>query len=111
MTVNLRDDPVVIARYKRLHEHVWPEVQNALRTVGILDMKIWLLGRRLFMYMETVDGFDPAVDFPRYLELDPRCQEWEDLMGEMQEAVAEAAPDEKWTQMEQVFELDVAVLR
>ena len=109
MTVNLRDDPELIARYEAYHAQTWPEVQVALRTVGVLDMKIWRLGRRLFMYMDTVEGFDPAVDFPRYLRLHPRCQEWEDLMGTMQEPVAEAAPGEKWAAMRQVFQLEVQV--
>ncbi len=27
-------------------------------------------------YMETVDEFDPKVDFPRHMEMSPRCVEW-----------------------------------
>jgi L-rhamnose mutarotase len=26
--------------------------------------------------METVDAFNPAVDFPRHLEMSPKCVEW-----------------------------------
>ena len=29
--------------------------------------------------METVDEFDPAVDFPRHMQLSPRCVEWGDV--------------------------------
>ncbi|MEM9673391.1 MAG: L-rhamnose mutarotase [Bacteroidota bacterium] len=104
LTVNLKDDPEVIQQYEEYHAHVWPEVLSALKEVGIHDMKIYRLGRRLFMFMLTEDDFDPDVDFPRYLTLHPRCQEWEDLMGTFQEKVPEAQPDEKWVQMKKVFE-------
>jgi len=104
-TLNLKDDPKVIEKYKEYHRNVWPEVLNSLKKVGIADMKIFLHGRRLFMYMETTDEFVPEVDLPRYLEQDPKCQEWEDLMGEFQESVPGAAPGEKWSMMEQVFQL------
>ncbi len=104
-TLNLKDDPEVIQRYKAYHAQPFPEVVAALREVGILDMQIFLLGRRLFMHMTTTDGFDAAVDFPRYLALSPRCQEWEDLMTSFQERVPEAQPHEKWAMMEQVFQL------
>ena len=104
-TLNLKDDAEVIEKYKAYHRDVWPEVLNSLKKVGITDMKIFLHGRRLFMYMETTDAFVPEIDLPRYLEQDPKCQEWEDLMGEFQEPVPEAKPGEKWSMMEQVFQL------
>lgn len=105
LTVNLKDDPEVLAAYKAYHADAWPEVLEALQAVGVIQMKIWLLGRRLFMLAEVTDDFDPAVDFPRYLTLHPRCQEWEDLMTTFQEPVAEAGPGEKWAMMEEVFSL------
>ncbi len=27
-------------------------------------------------YMETVDEFDPKVDFPRHMEMSDRCVQW-----------------------------------
>lgn len=105
LTINLKDDPEVIRQYKQYHAEAWPEVVRSLRQVGISDMKIFLLGRRLFMYLEAENDFDPAVDFPRYLTLHPKCQEWEDLMGRFQETVPEAKEGEKWAMMEKVFQL------
>ncbi len=105
LTINLKTDPQAIRQYCEYHAHPWPEVVSSLRAVGILDMKIYLLGHRLFMTMETTDAFQPEVDFPLYLTLHPRCQEWEDLMGTFQEKVPEAKPEEKWAYMEQVFQL------
>ncbi len=105
LTLNLKDDPAVIEAYKEYHAHPWPEVVDALKAVGVLEMKIWILGRRLFMMARVEDDFDPAVDFPRYLTLHPRCQEWEDLMTTLQEPVPEAKPGEKWAMMSQIFDL------
>jgi L-rhamnose mutarotase len=67
-------------------------------------MEIFLLGRRMFMIMETVDTFDPLRDFKR-LEASPRYREWQELMNTFQERVPEARPGEHWAAMEKVFEL------
>ncbi|TAE48031.1 MAG: L-rhamnose mutarotase [Bacteroidetes bacterium] len=104
-TLDLRDDPEAIARYIAYHAAPWPEVTAALRAVGVIEMKIWLRGRRLFMYFCAADDFDPARDLPRYLDLHPRCREWEDLMTTLQEPLPGTAPGEKWVEMEQIFEL------
>lgn len=105
LTLNLKDDPEVIAAYKSYHANAWPEVTEALQEIGVQQMKIWLLGRRLFMIAEVGDDFDPDKDFPRYLTLHDKCQEWEDLMTTFQEPVPEAKEGEKWAMMEEVFVL------
>lgn len=105
LTLNLKDDPLVIEQYKTYHRNVWPEVLESLREVGITQMDIYLLGNRLFMAIDTVDDFDPVHDFPRHLEIHPRCREWDVLMRNFQERVPEAKPGEWWATMEQVFEL------
>ena len=75
LALDLRDDPALIARYKKEHAKVWPEVLARLREIGVTQMKIYLLGRRMFMYCETKDGFDPARDFARSTE-DPTYRKW-----------------------------------
>ena len=104
-TLQLKDDPATIAQYIEHHRAVWPEVERGLRAIGIERMLIWLLGRRLFMLMETADGFDPDRDFARYIASDPRIAEWQSLMESMQEPVAEAPPGEWWADMELVYAL------
>lgn len=106
LTLNLKDDPQIIEQYKAYHREVWPEVEQSLKAVGVTGMKIFLLGRQLFMYLQTVDEFDVSHDFGRELELHPRCQEWEDLMCSYQEKVPEAKEDEWWAMMEQVYDLE-----
>ena len=105
MTLNLRDAPGVVEEYKRYHRAVWPEVLSGLRDIGISKMKIFLSGRRLFMYLEAPDDFDLGRDFPRYME-SPRAREWDELMRGFQEVVPEAGPDEWWVAMEKVFDID-----
>ncbi len=106
MTLQLKDDPEVIEKYKEHHRHVWPEVERSLKAVGIVSMRIFLLGRRMFMHMETVDDFVADRDFPKYLDLDPKCREWDALMCQFQEKVPEAKDDEWWASMEMVYELN-----
>lgn len=105
MALDLRDDPALIARYRREHAQAWPEVLARLRAVGVTEMKIFLLGRRMFMYCETRDGFDPATDFARSND-DPTYRKWDELMRTMQERVDGAKPGEWWAMMELVFDLN-----
>ena len=105
MTLNLKDDPEDIETYKEYHRNVWPEVIASLKTVGVTKMNIYLLGRQLFMAMETVDDFNVERDFSRYLAQHPRCREWDALMRTFQEPLPESKPGEWWAMMEPVFEL------
>lgn len=104
MTLNLKDEPTTIEKYKEYHRAVWPEVVEGLQNIGISKMKIFLHGRRLFMYMEAGDDFEPARHFPRYMEND-RAREWDTLMRNFQEPAPGAAPGDWWTLMEEVFNL------
>ncbi len=69
------------------------------------EMKIFLRGQRLFMYIETDDAFEPVRDFQRVNE-DPKSREWNDLMATLQERAPEATPDEWWAPMALAFDLN-----
>ena len=58
LTIDLKDDPELIAQYKAHHADPWPEPLLGLREIGITDMKIFLLGTRMFMYMTSSDEFE-----------------------------------------------------
>ncbi|KAL6045993.1 L-rhamnose mutarotase [Balamuthia mandrillaris] len=104
--LDLKDDPALIQEYKALHQNVWPEVLHALSQIGITKMKIFLLGVHLFMYFEAGDSFDPQRDFQRYTTLTPKANEWDEFMRKYQQKVAEAAEQDWWAPMEEVFDLE-----
>jgi L-rhamnose mutarotase len=109
LTIELVDDPELIAQYKEYHANPWPEPLRGLGEVGIIDMKIFLLGRRMFMYMTATDEFDPDRDFPRYVEQNPKAKEWDDLMRTFQQQVPEAKEGEWWANMEMLFDLQLHI--
>ena len=103
LTVNLKDDPEIIEKYRQYHAEPWPEVMESLRAAGVLDMKIFLLGRRLFMYLATTDEFGSGTDAASGEDPHPRAAQWNELMNSFQEAVPEAG-GKLWAPMEQVFD-------
>jgi len=105
LTLDLKDDPKLIAEYKRYHEKIWPEITRSIKGSGIEDMEIYLLGTRMFMIMEVNESFSFAAK-AKADQLNPRVQEWEALMGTFQESLPQAKPGEKWLPMERVFKLE-----
>ena len=101
-TLTLVDDEAMIARYVEAHAHVWPEVIEGQRAVGILDMQIYRKGRSLFMICDTVDDFDWERDMARLARL-PRQAEWEAYVSQFQGADPDARSDEKWQMMQRIF--------
>ena len=101
-TLELRDDPEMIDQYCEVHRHVWPEIIEGQRQVGILDMQIFRRGRRLFMIMDTVDDFDFERDNARLATL-PRQAEWEAYVAKFQGADPNAPSTDKWQLMERIF--------
>src|SRR5271156_3440186 len=57
LTLDLKDDKVAIAEYKRYHVKIWPEVKQSLLDAGVVEMEIYLLGTRMFMIMDVDDSF------------------------------------------------------
>ncbi len=105
-TLDLKDDPALIAEYRKRHspEHAWKEILAGIREVGILEMEIYILGTRLFMIVETPVDFDWNTAMERLSTL-PRQAEWEDYMAEFQLVKAGMSSAEKWKPMERMFHL------
>lgn len=105
-TLDLKDNPELIAEYRRRHSEgeAWSEIIDGIREVGILEMEIYLLGTRLFMIVETPVDFDWDEAMTRLSTL-PRQQEWEDYMSEFQVAAQGASSNDKWQMMERIFHL------
>jgi len=101
-TLTLVDNPEMIEKYVEAHAHVWPEIIEGQRAVGILDMQIYRKGRSLFMIMDTVDDFDFERDMAKLATL-PRQAEWEAYVSQFQGCSKNARSDEKWQRMERIF--------
>ena len=105
LTLDLKDDPQLIAEYKRYHDKIWPEITLSIKDAGIEDMEIYLLGTRMFMVMEVNEQFSFEAK-ARADRQNPKVREWEELMWKFQEALPGAKPGEKWLLMEKIFKLE-----
>ncbi|PTX18077.1 L-rhamnose mutarotase [Pontibacter mucosus] len=104
LTLDLKDDPTLIAEYEAHHRQVWPEIQASIKGAGIRHMEIYRWGNRLFMIMEV----DESFSFEKKTAMDasnPKVQEWEELMWKYQQALPGVAAGEKWQLMERIFAL------
>ncbi|MDR1402967.1 MAG: L-rhamnose mutarotase [Tannerellaceae bacterium] len=105
-TLDLKDDPQLIELYKKYHskEKFWPEIGEGIRSVGILEMEIYLVNTRLFMIVETRLDFDWDTAFGKLAGL-PLQAEWEEKTSVFQVADPKANSAEKWRLMERIFRL------
>lgn len=104
LALDLKDDAQLIEEYEQYHRTIWPEVKESIQAAGIVDMRIYRLGNRLFMLMEVADDFS----FERKAEMDannPKVQQWEELMWKFQQPLPQAKAGEKWLLMEEIFKL------
>ena len=106
-TLDLTDDPGLIAEYKRHHQAIWPEITRSIRDAGIEDMEIYLLGTRLFMIVEAGPDFSPEAK-AKSDQANPKVQAWEKLMWKFQRPLPQAKAGEKWLPMERIFKLPPA---
>ena len=53
-TLNLKNNPALIAEYRKIHskKEAWPEIRKGIRSVGILEMEIYISGFQVFMIIE-----------------------------------------------------------
>jgi L-rhamnose mutarotase len=74
--LDLKNDPALIAEYRKYHEKIWPEITQSLKGSGIEDLEIYLLGTRMFMIMEVNQNFS-FEQKAKADEQDPKVQAWE----------------------------------
>ena len=105
-TLDLKDNPELIAEYRRRHSEgeVWTEILAGIREVGILEMEIYHLSNRLFMIVDTPIDFDWDTAMACLATL-PRQQEWEDYMSLFQDCNAGDTATDKRQMMERIFHL------
>src|SRR5258708_25893369 len=104
LTLDLKNEPALIAEYKRYHQQVWPEITKSIRDAGIEDMEIYLFGSRMFMIMEVNNSFSfekkSAAD-----RANSKVQEWETLMWKFPQSRPHAPPAEKRRPKYRIFRL------
>jgi L-rhamnose mutarotase len=105
-TLRLQEDAQLIAEYQKVHapDAVWPEIDQGMREVGILDMEIYLLDNLAFMVMDTVVDFDHDRAM-QALAAKPRQAEWEAFVSAFQQTSATATADQKWRPMARIYKL------
>jgi len=104
--LDLVNDAALIEQYKYWHNsaNTWPEITTGIRSVGILEMEIYLHKNHAFMIVEVATDFDWDTAFARLSTL-PRQAEWEAFVAKFQISKAGASSDEKWQLMERIFAL------
>ena len=105
-TLDLTDNPDLIAAYRKLHSQngIWPEILEGIKKAGVLEMEIYLLGTRLFMIVELPAEADWDEVMRRRANY-PGQAEWEALPAKYQKADSNASSTEKWKLMERIFHL------
>lgn len=105
-TLDLKDDAEAIRQYRKLHSEKchWREVREGIRSVGILEMEIYITGNRLVMIVDAPEDFNWNEAMARLATL-PRQAEWEDTAGKYQKCKPGTTSSEKWTMMERMFHL------
>lgn len=93
-----------VDEYERLHAEVWPEVLERLRASHVRNYSIFRHGQLLFSYLEYT-GDDYAGDMA-LIAADPATQRWWALTAPLQQPVADAAADDWWFAMPEVFHMD-----
>lgn len=96
LSLDLVNDPISIAEYKKYHEKIWPEITESLLDSGIENVEIYCVGNRLFMILEVNDSFS----FENKSKMDannPKVQEWETLMWNYQQSLPMAKSGLKWS--------------
>lgn len=104
--MELKNEEALIAAYKRAHsrEEMWQEVLDGIRSVGILEMEIYIVANKLVMIVETPLEFEWESAMTKLATL-PRQAEWENFVARFQQCAAGATSDQKWQLTERIFTL------
>lgn len=105
-TMELKDDCELIRRYREAHdkEHFWKGIGEGIRSVGILEMEIYITGNRLVMIVDAPMDFNWDEAMAKLATLD-RQEEWEAYVAAFQQCAEGATSNEKWQTMERMFHL------
>jgi L-rhamnose mutarotase len=65
LVLDLKNNESLINEYEHYHKpgNVWPEIIEGIKACGVQSMKIFRLGTRLVMILQTVPEFDLDKNF------------------------------------------------
>jgi L-rhamnose mutarotase len=93
-----------LAEYKKQHEHVWPEMLNALRAAGWHNYSLFVReDGLLFGYFETEESLQKAQANMAVNEVNTR---WQESMAPFFESPNNARPDEQFLELSEIFHLE-----
>lgn len=100
----LKVKPELLEEYKRHHENVWSEMQDALRRTGWRNYSIFARpDGQLFGYFEAEESFAASLAGMAREEVNER---WQKFMAPYFENLGGAHADESMIELEEVFHLD-----
>jgi len=93
-----------IEEYKKHHEAVWLEMQEALRRSGWHNYTLFMRDDGLvFGYFETPVDFQTAL---KAIQSEPINPKWNEFMAPYFEKLPDVAVDESMIEIEEYFHLD-----
>lgn len=93
-----------LQEYVNHHEHVWPDMLDALRRNGWHNYSLFLRDDGLlFGYVETPEGLDPALAGMADEEANAG---WQEFMSPYFEALGVNHPDQNMVELKEIFHLE-----
>jgi L-rhamnose mutarotase len=92
------------AEYKRRHDEIWPEMEEALRKAGARNYSIYFDTdpTRLFAYLEADPDFETFRD---KISADPVNSRWQEYMKDIMDIAID--PSINWpTRLKEAFHMD-----
>jgi L-rhamnose mutarotase len=88
------------AEYRRRHDEIWPELEQALRQAGVVDYRIFLDPQTHHLFAVMTRRKSNDLESLRSSEL---MQRWWKMMGDIMATNADSSPQEQ--PLEPMFEL------
>ncbi len=104
--LEITDNPDLIRLYRECHSRgkAWKEIRDGIRSVGILEMELYIFGNKVVMIVETPLNFEWESAMAKLAKL-PRQAEWEAYVAQFQGCDPHATSNQKWQLMERMFYL------
>jgi L-rhamnose mutarotase len=101
-------DPARLAEYKERHRAVWPELLEALADAGWRNYSLFLRDDGLLIGYAEADDLALAQERVARTEVNAR---WQASMATLFADLSDAAPDESWEIVPEVFNLEDQLAR